>query len=138
MVLEKKLSVFGDYDTPDGSCIRDYIHVVDLAKAHVVANGAYVARQAKKQNPETFNVGTGVGLSVLEIVQKFQDVNNVSLNYQIVGRRAGDIEKVWADATIANNELGWKATKSVEEIVQSAWKLELQLQKKEKPTSNAC
>ena len=77
-------------------------------------------------------MGTGVGLSVLEIVQKFQDVNNVSLNYQIVGRRAGDIEKVWADATIANNELGWKATKSVEEIVQSAWKWELQLQKKRK------
>lgn len=105
--------------------------MVDLAKAHVVAVERMLQGK-QKQNPETFNVGTGVGLSVLEIVQKFQDVNNVSLNYQIVGRRAGDIEKVWADATIANNELGWKATKSVEEIVQSAWKWELQLQKKRK------
>lgn len=130
--IREKLSVFGnDYDTPDGSCIRDYIHVVDLAKAHVVAVERMLQGK-QKQNPETFNVGTGVGLSVLEIVQKFQDVNNVSLNYQIVGRRAGDIEKVWADATIANNELGWKATKSVEEIVKSAWKWELQLQKKRK------
>ncbi len=130
--IREKLSVFGnDYDTPDGSCIRDYIHVVDLAKAHVVAVERMLHGK-QKNNPETFNVGTGIGLSVLEIIQKFQDVNGISLNYQIVGRRAGDIEKVWADATIANNELGWKATKSVDEIVQSAWKWELELKKNRK------
>ncbi len=128
--IRQTLSVYGDdYDTPDGSCIRDYIHVVDLAKAHVVA----VERMLKgkgKANPEIFNIGTGVGLSVLEIVKKFEEVTGANLSYQVVGRRAGDIEKVWADASHANNELGWKASKTVEEILGSAWRWEQSLREK--------
>ena len=128
--IRQTLSVYGDdYDTPDGSCIRDYIHVVDLAKAHVVA----VERMLKgkgKANPEIFNIGTGVGLSVLEIVKKFEEVTGANLSYQVVGRRAGDIEKVWADASHANNELGWKASKTVEEILGSAWRWEQKLREK--------
>lgn len=130
MGIRKELSVFGDdYSTPDGSCIRDYINVVDLAKAHVVA----VKRMFDKKNKanfEFFNIGTGRGLSVLEIVDIFQKVSGVKLNYKIVGRRSGDIEQVWADTTIANNELGWKAKESVEDTLLTAWKWELKLKEK--------
>lgn len=119
--IRKCLSVFGnDYNTPDGSCIRDYINVTDLARAHVVA----VKRLSEKLNKkpvEIFNIGTGRGLSVLEIIDIFQKVTGVKLNYKIVGRRAGDIEQVWADSTWANTELGWKAEKTVEETLLSAW-----------------
>ena len=115
------LSVFGDdYNTPDGSCIRDYINVTDLAKAHVAA----VARMdgGKMKHPfEVFNIGTGRGVSTLEVVRTFEKVNGLKLNYKIVGRRAGDIEAVWADPTYANEELGWKADRSLEETLQSAW-----------------
>lgn len=119
--LRKQLQVFGDdYDTPDGSCIRDYIHVVDLAKAHVVAVKRML--QGKSLDKvETFNLGTGRGLSVLEIIKTFEEVNNVKVPYKIVNRREGDIEKVWADPTIANEVLGWKATETVEETLRSAW-----------------
>ncbi|MBP6230440.1 MAG: UDP-glucose 4-epimerase GalE [Paludibacteraceae bacterium] len=128
--IRQTLSVYGDdYDTPDGSCIRDYIHVVDLAKAHVVAVGRMLKGKGKA-NPEIFNIGTGVGLSVLEIVKKFEEVTGANLSYQVVGRRAGDIEKVWADASHANNELGWKASKTVEEILGSAWRWEQKLREK--------
>lgn len=132
MGLRESLSVFGDdYNTPDGSCIRDYINVVDLAKAHVVAlNRMFEGK--KKSNYEFFNIGTGKGLSVLEIINIFEKVSGTKLNYKIVGRRAGDIEQVWADTTVANNELGWKAEVSVEETLLSAWKWEQKLQKERK------
>lgn len=123
--LRKQLQVFGnDYNTQDGSCIRDYIHVVDLAKAHVIAVQRMLNKKTKSA-VETFNLGTGRGLSVLEIIQNFEKVNNVKVPYKIVDRREGDIEKVWADPTFANNELGWVATESVEETLRSAWAWEL-------------
>lgn len=130
--LRKQLQVFGeDYDTPDGSCIRDYIHVVDLAKAHVIAVKRML--QGKSLDKvETFNLGTGRGLSVLEIIKTFEEVNNVKVPYKIVNRREGDIEKVWADPTIANEVLGWKAAETVEETLRSAWAWEQNLAAKNK------
>lgn len=125
--LRKQLQVFGnDYNTPDGSCIRDYIHVVDLAKAHVIAVQRMLSQQTK-QRVETFNLGTGRGLSVLEIIETFENVTGVKVPYRIVNRREGDIEKVWADPSYANNELGWVATETVEETLRSAWAWELNL-----------
>lgn len=122
--LRDKLKVFGDdYDTPDGSAIRDYINVVDLAKAHVVAIGRLLQKKFKN-NYEVFNLGTGTGLSVLEIVKGFEKATGKKLNYKIVDRRAGDIEKIWADTTYANEELGWKAEKNLEETLLSAWNWE--------------
>lgn len=130
--LRKQLQVFGDdYNTPDGSCIRDYIHVVDLAKAHVIA----VKRQLdnRMNEPvEVFNLGTGRGLSVLEIIKTFEKVNNVKVPYKIVARREGDIEKVWAEPYYANNELGWVAAETVEETLRSAWVWEQNLAKRVK------
>jgi UDP-glucose 4-epimerase len=127
--LRKQLSVFGDdYNTPDGSCIRDYIHVVDLAKAHVIAVQRMLGGK-NKSNCETFNLGTGRGLSVLEILETFKSVNQIDVPYKIVGRREGDVEKVWADPAYANNELGWVATETVEETLRSAWAWELNLAK---------
>ena len=127
MGIREKLSVFGDdYDTPDGSCIRDYINVVDLAKAHVVAmNRIMEKKQADKV--EVFNIGTGRGLSVLELIHAFEASTGVKLNYQIVGRRTGDIEKVWANPDRANNVLGWKAEATIEDTLRSAWKWQLHL-----------
>ncbi len=120
--IREQLSVFGDdYNTPDGSCIRDYINVVDLAKAHVVAVERMLGGKSL-ENVEIFNVGTGRGLSVLEIVDAFQKVTGVKLNYKVVGRREGDIEQVWADPTKANNVLGWKAEATVEDTLLSAWR----------------
>lgn len=127
--IREQLSVFGDdYNTPDGSCIRDYINVVDLAKAHVVAVERMLNGKSL-ENVEVFNVGTGRGLSVLEIVETFQKVTGVKLNYKIVGRREGDIEQVWADPTKANNVLGWKAEASVEDTLLSAWRWQESLAK---------
>jgi UDP-glucose 4-epimerase len=115
------LRVFGnDYNTPDGTPVRDYLHVVDLAKAHVVA----LDRLLKGHNKtacEVFNLGTGQGCSVLEVINSFEKVSGMKLNYQIVDRRPGDIEKVWADTSLANEELGWKAEKSLDEMMLSAW-----------------
>lgn len=131
--IRKQLSVFGnDYNTPDGSCIRDYIHVVDLAKAHVVAVQRMLGNRSKN-NVETFNLGTGRGLSVLEIIGKFEEVTGVKVPHKIVGRREGDVEKVWADPSYANNELGWTATETVEETLRSAWAWELNLSQRNKP-----
>ena len=125
--IREKLSVFGDdYDTPDGSCIRDYIYVVDLAKAHVIAMQR-ILEGKQKEKVEVFNVGTGRGLSVLELIHAFEEATGVKLNYQITGRRAGDIVKVWADPTFANNELGWKADTPIEDILRSAWKWQVHL-----------
>jgi UDP-glucose 4-epimerase len=122
--LRNELKVFGDdYDTPDGSAIRDYINVVDLAKAHVVAIERLLDGK-NKLNYEIFNLGTGNGLSVLEIVKGFEKATGVKLNYKIVNRREGDIEKIWADTTFANEELGWTARIGLEETLVSAWKWE--------------
>lgn len=122
--LRKELSVYGsDYNTPDGSCIRDYINVVDLAKAHVVAISRLLNNK-NKANYEVFNIGTGNGTTVFEVINSFEKVTGIKLNYKVVGRRAGDIEKVWADTSIANKELGWKAEKTLDETLLSAWKWE--------------
>lgn len=120
--IRPELSVFGnDYDTPDGSAIRDYIHVVDLAKAHVVAIERLL--ENKNQNGyEYFNVGTGNGVSVLEIIESFERATGEKVPHKIVDRRAGDIEKIYADTTYANNELGWKAESTLDETLLSAWK----------------
>ncbi len=124
------LSVFGDdYPTPDGTAIRDYIHVVDLAKAHVVAVERMVQNKGKS-NFEVFNLGTGNGYSVLEVIKSFEKVSGQKLNYKTVGRREGDIEKIWADPTHANHELGWKAELGLDEMTLSAWKWEQKLNKK--------
>ena len=122
--LRDELKVFGNnYDTIDGSAVRDYINVVDLAKAHVIA----VDRLLENKNRagyEIFNLGTGQGVSVLEAINAFEVATGVKLNYKIVDRRAGDIEKIWADTTLANEELGWKAETGIEETMLSAWKWE--------------
>jgi len=122
--LRDELKIFGeDYATEDGTAIRDYINVVDLAKAHVVAINRLL-EDKNKASYEFFNVGTGNGYSVMQLVKSFIDVNGVDLPYQIVDRRAGDIEKIWADTTFANEELGWKAEKTLDETLKSAWEWE--------------
>ena len=122
--LREELRVFGnDYNTRDGSCIRDYINVVDLAKAHVIAVERLLADKNKKSF-EVFNLGTGNGVTVLEMVKTFEKATNVKLNYSIVDRRSGDVEQVWADTTYANNELGWKAVEILEDTLATAWKWE--------------
>ena len=122
--IRDSIKVFGnDYNTPDGSGVRDYINVVDLAKAHVIAVERMLQGK-NKSNFEIFNLGTGKGTSVLEIIQTFEKVNNLKLNYQIVDRRAGDIEQVWADTRYANEELGWKAEIPLDDTLTSAWKWE--------------
>ncbi len=125
--IREKLSVFGDdYNTPDGSCIRDYINVVDLAKAHVIAIDR-ILQDKQNEQVEVFNIGTGRGLSVLELIHAFEESTGVKLNYQIVGRRAGDIEQVWANPDKANNVLGWKAESTIEDTLRSAWKWQQKL-----------
>jgi UDP-glucose 4-epimerase len=122
--LRDELKVFGnDYNTPDGSCIRDYLHVVDLAKAHVIAVQRLI-RNRNKKNYEVFNLGTGNGVSVLEAIKSFERVSGIKLNYRITGRRAGDIEKIWADPSFANKELGWKTLSSLDDAMRSAWEWE--------------
>lgn len=124
------LSVFGDdYPTPDGSAIRDYIHVVDLAQAHVIAVER-MFNNTSKSNFEVFNLGTGNGLSVLEVIKSFEKVSGVKLNYKIVDRRPGDVEKVFADTRFANEELGWKAKLGLDEMTLSAWKWEMALKER--------
>lgn len=122
--LRETLSVFGDdYPTADGTAVRDYIHVVDLAKAHVVALQRLLENK-NVSNYEVFNVGTGTGSSVLEVIKSFEKVSNSSLNYKIVGRRAGDVTAAYADTNKANEELGWKAQSSLDDALSSAWKWE--------------
>ena len=120
--IRKELSVFGsDYDTPDGTAIRDYIHVIDLAKAHIVALKR-LFNKGQKAPYEVFNLGTGKGCSVLEVIQSFEKVSGEKLNYKMVARRAGDITAAYADTTTANKVLGWKAALSLETALLSAWK----------------
>ncbi len=122
--IREQLSVFGeDYNTPDGTAIRDYIHVVDLAKAHVIAVNRMIEGNMKKDF-EVFNLGTGNGYSVLEVIKSFEKVSGEKLNYKIVDRRPGDIEKVWANPDFSNRELGWKAERGLDEMTLSAWKWE--------------
>lgn len=125
--LRKELSVFGDdYNTPDGSAIRDYIYVVDLAKAHVKAMQRLLAG-SNKSDCEIFNLGTGNGVSVLELVKTFIEATGVNVPYKIVGRRAGDIEQVWADSSLAEKELGWTAKTPLTDVLASAWNWEKQV-----------
>jgi len=124
MGLRDKLSVFGnDYDTSDGTAVRDYIHVVDLAKAHVIALQRLLNKE-NKDKVETFNLGTGTGSSVLEVINAFEKVSGQKLNYQIVGRREGDITSAYANTDKAKTVLGWSTQSSLEEALPSAWKWE--------------
>lgn len=125
----EKITVFGDdYDTPDGSCIRDYIHVVDLAKAHVAAIKRMESGKSA-DNYEVFNIGTGKGTTVLEIINAFEKSTGEKLNYVIGPRRAGDIEKVYGDVTKSAEALGWKAELNVDDMMKSAWEWEKYIQK---------
>jgi UDP-glucose 4-epimerase len=129
--IREELHVYGDdYDTPDGSAIRDYINVVDLSRAHVIS----IDRLLKGRNKsamETFNLGTGKGLSVFEIINTFEKATGLKIKYRVVGRREGDIEQVWADTSLANEELGWKAEVPLEDTLRSAWKWEQYIRQKE-------
>jgi UDP-glucose 4-epimerase len=130
--LREKLSVYGDdYNTPDGSCIRDYINVVDLAKAHVFAVNRMLDG-TQDQPLEYFNIGTGKGLSVFELIHAFESATGIKLPYQVVARRKGDIEKVWANPEKANKILGWKAEVSIEETLRSAWRWEQKINENRK------
>ncbi|GHU55371.1 UDP-glucose 4-epimerase [Bacteroidia bacterium] len=127
--IRKELSVFGDdYDTSDGSCIRDYINVVDLAKAHVIAMDRMLEDKSDEKL-EVFNLGTGRGVSVLELINAFEKGTGVKVPYKIVGRREGDIEKVWANPEHANKVLGWTARETVEDTVVTAWNWQKKLSK---------
>ncbi len=122
--IREQLKIFGsDYNTPDGTCIRDYIHVVDLAKAHIIAINRLIAHK-NKSDFEVFNLGTGKGSSVLEVINSFEKVSLKKLNYKITERRSGDIEQIYADTKYANEELGWKAEKTLDDMLLSAWNWE--------------
>jgi UDP-glucose 4-epimerase len=124
--VRKQLKIFGnDYNTPDGTCIRDYIYVVDLAKAHVKAMTRVLDQETEPL--EYFNIGTGTGLSTLEVVQKFEKATGVKVNWEFAPRREGDIEKVWGNVDKANKVLGWKADTPVEDVLASAWKWQKKL-----------
>ncbi len=130
--IREQLQIFGDdYDTPDGTAIRDYIHVVDLAKSHVVALERLMNNNNKKAY-EVFNIGTGQGSSVMEVVKSFEKINNVKLNYKIVGRREGDVPAIWADTSLAEKELGWKAELTLDDALRDAWKWEKNIRGVEK------
>ncbi|HAT61745.1 MAG TPA: UDP-glucose 4-epimerase GalE, partial [Prevotella sp.] len=126
MGIRKELTIFGqDYDTPDGTCIRDYIYVVDLAKAHVAAMRRVLDEDTN--SIEYFNIGTGHGNSTLEIIETFEKATGVKLNWKYGPRREGDIEKIWGDCTKANKVLGWSADTSLEDVLRSAWKWQKKL-----------
>jgi UDP-glucose 4-epimerase len=126
------LSVWGnDYNTPDGTAMRDYIHVVDLAKAHVIAVRRMLNNECREK-VEVFNLGTGNGNTVMEVIESFERSTGVKLNYRVLGRRPGDVEKVWADTSLANRELGWKAEKTLDEMTLSAWRWEQALKERYK------
>lgn len=119
--IRECLSIFGDdYPTPDGSCLRDYIDIVDLARAHVAAICRMV-EDKNKEGYEIFNVGTGRAVSVFELVKTFESVNDLKLNYKVAPRRAGDVVAVWADTSLANNKLGWKAERELDQTLKAAW-----------------
>ncbi len=127
--IRKTLSIFGnDYNTEDGTAIRDYIHVVDLAKAHIVAMNRLLKNKTKKSF-EVFNIGTGKGNSVLDVIKTFEKATGEKVNYKITPRRKGDIEKIWADTSFANKELGWKTEKTLADALKSAWNWERKYRK---------
>ena len=127
--IREKLTVFGeDYSTKDGTCVRDYLHVVDLAKAHVKAVEKLIFKSIKK-NFEVFNLGTGTGFTVLEMVKEFEKISGKPLNYEIGARREGDVEQVFANPEKAKNELGWKTELSLNEMLKSAWDWQNKLKK---------
>jgi UDP-glucose 4-epimerase len=114
----EKVTIFGDdYNTPDGTCIRDYIHVVDLAKSHVKAMDFLIANPGK----HAFNVGTGIGISVLDAIHAFEKVNNIKVNYSIGARRNGDIEQIYANGSLVKEKLGWEAKEPLQQAMKSAW-----------------
>lgn len=122
--IRECLSIFGqDYPTPDGSCLRDYIDIVDLAKAHVAAIDRMV-EERDKESYEVFNIGTGRPVSVFELVHVFEEANNLKLNYKVAPRRAGDVPAVWADTTRANEVLGWRAERALVDTLKAAWQWE--------------
>ncbi len=130
---KKSVEIFGnDYATPDGTCVRDYIHVVDLANAHVIAIER-ILNEKSKSNFEVFNIGTGIGYSVLEMVLLFEKISGLKLDYKMANRRPGDIESIYADVTLSSKELGWKAERDLENMIATSWnwekKLALQHQK---------
>jgi UDP-glucose 4-epimerase len=128
--LRDELRVFGnDYDTPDGSCIRDYLHVVDLAKAHVMALKRLI-EERNKENYEVFNLGAGTGVSVLEAIAAFERATGEKVKYTIAPRREGDIEKIWADPSLANRELNWKTEITLDEAMETAWRWEKKIRNK--------
>lgn len=128
--IRKELKVFGnDYNTPDGTCIRDYIYVVDLAKAHVKAMSR-VLDVEESEPVEVFNIGTGRGVSTLEVIQRFEKATGVKLNWSFAPRREGDIEKVWGNIDKANKILGWKAEADFDDVLRSAWKWQQKLNQK--------
>jgi UDP-glucose 4-epimerase len=119
----EKITVFGnDYNTPDGTCIRDYIHVLDLAKSHVLAMNFVLNKHGK----HAFNVGTGIGVSVLDVIKAFEKANNLKVNYSIGPRRSGDIEQIYANGSFVKNKLGWEAKETLEQAMKSAWEWEKQ------------
>lgn len=127
--IRKELIVFGnDYNTPDGTCVRDYIYVKDLAKAHVIAMERVLEKNTDKI--EYFNIGTGRGNSTLEIINTFEKATGVKLNWKFGNRRKGDIEQIWGDCTLANKVLGWEANTPLEEVLATAWKWQLKLRDK--------
>lgn len=129
--IRKELSVFGDdYNTPDGSCIRDYINVVDLARAHVIAVERMISPSSHSDSLETFNIGTGRGVSVLKLINTFEEVTGVKVPHRIVERREGDIEQVWANPQKANEVLGWCAKETLADTLKSAWAWQQHLQSK--------
>ncbi len=126
----ERLNVFGgDYNTHDGTCVRDYIHVVDLAQAHIAAIRRLLDNKNKKRF-EVFNIGTGIGFSVLDIIKAFEQATGIKIPYQLVDRRPGDAEAVYADTAAANTELGWKTVLTIEDMMRSAWNWELAQAKK--------
>lgn len=128
--IREQLNVFGnDYPTTDGTCVRDYIHVVDLAEAHVIALKRLLENKTEK-DVEIFNIGTGYGSSVLEVIQSFERATEQKLNYVIAPRRDGDTTIAYADTTLANEVLGWKATRTLDEALKSAWEWQKKLSKK--------
>lgn len=125
--IRKELTVFGvDYPTPDGSCIRDFVDIMDLARAHVIAMQRLLENQSAEKI-EIFNLGTGTGLSVLQLIESFKKATGVDVPYRIGARREGDIEKIWADPRKANDVLGWKAKESVEDTMLNAWRWQCRL-----------
>ena len=119
----EKITVFGDdYNTPDGTCVRDYIHVVDLAKSHVLAMDFLI----RTPGQHAFNVGTGIGVSVLDALKAFEETNNLKINYSIGPRRSGDIEQIYANGNLVKTKLGWEPIESLEQAMKSAWDWEKQ------------